>query len=240
MAISGPFLAFVAGILSILSPCVLPILPIVLGTAASSHRQGPLALAAGLSLSFVAIGLFLATIGHSIGLDADQLRYVAAALVVLVGVVLVLPPLQASIAVAAGPIGNWADSRFTGSRANGIAGQFWTGVLLGAVWSPCVGPTLGAASLLAVQGKDLGQVALTMFAFGVGATLPLLGLGWLSRETMVRWRGSLLSAGSRMKFVLGLLFLVIGVFILSGADKALEAFLVDVSPPWLTDLTTRF
>ena len=57
MAISSPFLAFVAGILSILSPCVLPVLPIVLGTAASSHRRGPLALAAGLSLSFVAIGL---------------------------------------------------------------------------------------------------------------------------------------------------------------------------------------
>jgi len=64
MDISSPILAFVAGILSILSPCVLPILPIVLGTAASSHRQGPLALAAGLSLSFVAVGLILATAGH--------------------------------------------------------------------------------------------------------------------------------------------------------------------------------
>src|SRR5260370_22134805 len=104
MAISGPFLAFVAGILSILSPCVLPILPIVLGTAASSHRQGPLALAAGLSPSFVAIGLFLATIGHSIGLDADQLRYGAAALVVLFGVVLVFPPLHACVAASPRPI----------------------------------------------------------------------------------------------------------------------------------------
>ena len=97
MAISSPFLAFVAGILSILSPCVLPILPIVLGTAASSHRQGPLALAAGLSMSFVAIGLFLATAGHSIGLDADRLRYVAAALVVVVGVVLLLPPFRPAL-----------------------------------------------------------------------------------------------------------------------------------------------
>ena len=86
MTISSPILAFVAGILSILSPCVLPILPIVLGTAASTHRRGPLALAAGLSLSFVAIGLFLATAGHSVGLDADRLRYVAAALIVVVGV----------------------------------------------------------------------------------------------------------------------------------------------------------
>lgn len=240
MTISSPILAFVAGILSILSPCVLPILPIVLGTAASTHRRGPLALAAGLSLSFVAIGLFLATAGHSVGLDADRLRYVAAALIVVVGVVLLFPSLQARLAAAAGPIGNWADGKLATSRTNGLAGQFSIGVLLGAVWSPCVGPTLGAASLLAAQGKDLGQVALTMLAFGIGAALPLLGLGWLSRETMVRWRGTLLSAGSGLKSALGLLFVIIGVLIISGADKQLEAFLVDASPQWLTSITTSF
>lgn len=240
MTISSPILAFVAGILSILSPCVLPILPIVLGTAASTHRRGPLALAAGLSLSFVAIGLFLATAGHSVGLDADRLRYVAAALIVVVGVVLLFPSLQARLAAAAGPIGNWADGKLATSRTNGLAGQFSIGVLLGAVWSSCVGPTLGAASLLAAQGKDLGQVALTMLAFGIGAALPLLGLGWLSRETMVRWRGTLLSAGSGLKSALGLLFVIIGVLIISGADKQLEAFLVDASPQWLTSITTSF
>lgn len=240
MTIGSTLLAFLAGILSILSPCVLPILPIVLGTAASSHRQGPLALAAGLALSFTGIGLFVATVGHSSGLDAGGLRYVGAMLLILVGVVLVVPRLQTQIAVAAGPIGNWVDSRSATNRMNGVAGQFWFGVLLGAVWSPCVGPTLGAASLLAAQGKDLGQVALTMLAFGVGAALPMLGLGWLSRETMARWRGRLLVAGSGMKSVLGLLLLVIGVLVISGADKALETFLVDASPEWLTNLTTRF
>ncbi|QWG14247.1 cytochrome c biogenesis CcdA family protein [Bradyrhizobium sediminis] len=240
MTIGHTFLAFAAGVLSILSPCVLPILPVVLGTAASSHRHGPLALAAGLSLSFVAIGLFLATIGHAIGLDAERLRYVAASLVMIVGAVLLLPPLQARLAVAAGPIGNWADSRFAGNRSAGIAGQFWIGVLLGAVWSPCVGPTLGAASLLAAQGTNLAQVALTMLAFGVGAALPLLGLGWLSRETMVRWRSSLLSAGSGMKSALGAVLLIVGALILTGMDKAVEAALVEASPAWLTDLTTRF
>lgn len=123
---------------------------------------------------------------------------------------------------------------------NGLRGQFWIGVLLGAVWSPCVGPTLGAASLLAAQGKDLVQVAVTMLAFGIGAALPLLGLGWLSRETMVRWRGTLLSAGSGMKSVLGLLFVIIGLLVVSGADKMLEAVLVNASPAWLTSLTTSF
>src|SRR5262252_4746155 len=94
-------LAFLAGVLSTLSPCVLPLLPIVLATAASEHRAGPVALAAGLALSFVAVGLFVALVGFSIGLDADVFRAVAAALLVAIGVVLVVPQYQARIALAA-------------------------------------------------------------------------------------------------------------------------------------------
>ena len=70
-------LAFLAGILSVLSPCVLPLLPLVLGAAASEHRLGPAALAGGLALSFVAIGLFVATVGFAIGLDAGVFRLAA-------------------------------------------------------------------------------------------------------------------------------------------------------------------
>jgi cytochrome c-type biogenesis protein len=80
MAVGSLALAFVAGVLSILSPCVLPILPIALGAAASEHRGGPVALAAGLAVSFVIMGLFAATIGYSIGLNAEIFRYVAAVL----------------------------------------------------------------------------------------------------------------------------------------------------------------
>ena len=240
MTIGSPLLALIAGVLSILSPCVLPILPVVLGAAASEHRYGPLALAAGLSLSFVVLGLFLATVGHSIGLDAERLRSVAAVLIMAVGVVLLLPPLQARLALASGPVGNWADSQFGRFQKNTFSGQFWIGALLGAVWSPCVGPTLGAASLLAARGRDLPQVALPMFAFGVGAALPLLALGWVSRETTMQWRSRLLSTGSGMMFALGLLFVTIGVFIVTGLDKLIESKLVEASPQWLVDLTTRF
>jgi cytochrome c-type biogenesis protein len=167
MTVGSLVLALVAGMLSILSPCVLPILPIVLGAAASERKWGPVALAIGLSVSFVAIGLFVATVGFAVGLDAGVFRYVAAVLMLAIGLVLMLPGFQAQLAVASGPIANWADARFSGVRS-GASGQFWVGVLLGAVWSPCVGPTLGAASLLAAQGRDLGQVGITMFAFGLG------------------------------------------------------------------------
>ena len=239
MTVGSPALALVAGALSVMSPCVLPLLPIVLGAAASHGKWGPAALAIGLSTSFVAVGMFVATIGFAVGLDADVLRHAAAVLMVAIGLVLMLPGFQAQLAVASGPIANWADTRFGGVRS-GTAGQFWVGVLLGAVWSPCYGPTLGAASLLAAQGRDLGQVGIIMFAFAIGAALPLLAFGLLSRETMMRWRHRLASAGKNAKIGLGALFVAIGVLVLTSLDKSIETQLVALSPQWLTDLTTRF
>ena len=233
-------LAFLAGILSILSPCVLPLLPIVLGTAQAEHRLGPVALAASLAVSFTAIGLFVATIGFAIGLDTEVFRLLAAVLLITVGVVLLVPSLQAQVAVAAGPVGNWVDDRFGGFNATSLWGQFGLGLLLGAVWVPCVGPTLGAASILAAKGEHLGQVALTMLAFGVGAALPLMVLGFASREAMQRWRGRLAEAGKGGKMLLGALLVAVGLLVATGADKKLEAFLVEASPQWLTNLTTRY
>ncbi len=233
-------LAFLAGILSTLSPCVLPLLPLVLGAASSRHRYGPLALAGGLAVSFVIIGLFVATIGFSIGLDSDVFRIAAAVMMMLIGAVLVVPGFQARVALAGGPLANWTEQKFGGFSEDGLHGQFGVGLLLGAVWSPCVGPTLGAASLLAAKGENLPQVALTMLLFGLGAAAPLAILGFVSREAMGRMRARLMSAGKGAKAAFGLLFVLIGVAILTGYDKKIETILVDVSPQWLTDLTTRF
>jgi len=240
MAIGALGLAFLAGILSVLSPCVLPLIPIVLGTAASEHRLGPLALAAGLALSFTIIGLFVATVGFAIGLDTDVFRLVSAVLLIGLGLVLLVPRLQEQFAVAAGPVSQWAGGYLDNFAATGLAGQFGLGVLLGAVWSPCVGPTLGAASLLAAKGENLGQVALTMLVFGIGAALPLMLLGFVSREALQRWKGRMMEAGRGGKTLLGVLLLAIGLLIATGLDKRLEAALVDASPEWLTNLTTRY
>lgn len=233
-------LAFAAGILSILSPCVLPLVPIVLGAAVTAHPLGAVALAAGLALSFTGLGLLLALAGFGLGIDAGQFRFAAAAIMVVLGVILLVPSWQARLAGAGGPVSAWADRQFGGFAASGLAGQFGIGLLLGAVWSPCVGPTLGAASLLASQGHDLAKVALTMVVFGIGAGLPLVLFGLLSRATLLRVRTNLMSAGKLGKGLLGAAFIVIGVAIVSGADKRIEAALVEASPQWLTDLTTSF
>ncbi len=240
MNLAAPGLALLAGVLSVLSPCVLPLLPLMLGTAASQHRYGPVFLAVGVALSFVSIGLFVATVGFAIGIDGDTFRVGAAALMILAGLVLAAPPLQARFSAAAGPISDKIDRAFRGVPAKGGLGQFGLGLILGAVWSPCVGPTLGAASVLAAKGENLREVALTMTAFGLGAALPLLLLGMLSRQAMLRWRDQLIGAGSLAKQALGALLVLLGVLIVTNFDKKLETVLVDASPAWLTALTTRF
>jgi cytochrome c biogenesis protein CcdA len=238
MALASLGLALVAGALSTLSPCVLPLIPVVLGTAATEHRYGPLALASGLALSFTAIGLFVATVGFAIGLDAALFRTVAALLLMGIGIVLLAPALQQQVAVAAGPAGNWVQNQFGSFSSAGLRGQFGVGLLLGAVWSPCAGPTLGAASVLASQGSNLVEVALTMGLFGIGAALPLLIIGTLSRDHMLRLCGRLMSAGQSLRTAMGALLVAVGLAVITGADKQIEAWLVERSPQWLTWLTT--
>jgi cytochrome c biogenesis protein CcdA len=225
-------LAYLAGALSTLSPCVLPLLPVILGAAASAHPLGPLALGLGLASSFVLVGLFVATIGFAIGLDADVLR--------LVGGVLIVPLWQARLAHAAGPVTRWADQQLTGLAGSGLTGQLGVGLLLGLAWSPCVGPTLGAASLLASQATDLPRVAVTMLLFGLGAASPLLVVGILSREVLFKARDRMLAAGQGLKAALGIGFVLVGASIVTGLDKQIETALVDLSPQWLTELTTRY
>ena len=240
MGVSVLGFGFLAGILSILSPCVLPVLPLVFVPAGAAHRFGALALAAGLVTSFVVIGLFVATIGFSVGLDGGVVRDVAAVVLGLVGIVLLSGPLQQRFAMATSGFGNGASQFMERFTPSGLGGQFSIGVLLGAVWSPCVGPTLGAASVLAAQGRDLGSVAAVMIAFGLGAALPLVLVSRLSRQMLMRWRGRMMGVGKAGKILLGATSLAVSVLILTGFDRILETMLVEASPAWLTALTTRF
>lgn len=236
--IASAGLAFLAGVLSLLSPCTLPIVPIAVAAAATEHRMGPVALAAGLAMAYVALGVFIASVGFSLGLDERIFRWTAAALMIAFGAVLALPAAQERFAMAAAPAGAWASERLDGARKGGLLGQFLVGMLLGAVWSPCVGPTLGAASVLASRGESLGQVTLIMTAFGLGAAAPLLAIGALSREMLARWRAGLSGFGRAGRLALGLLLIATGLAVLTGLDKLVETALVEASPDWLTRLTT--
>lgn len=232
--------SFLAGVLSLLSPCVLPIVPIVLSTAVSRHRLGPVALSTGLAASFTAIGIIIAVAGFSLGINADHIRSAAAVIMIAAGLALLVERFQDLLTRLISPVTQKIGDRFEPKNQRGLLGQFTVGLLLGAVWSPCVGPTLGAASVLAAQGKELAHVAFMMLLFGIGAATPLLVLGFVTQETFRKWRGSLMQASSFGKKALGLSLTAIGLLVGSGFDRQVEAYLVANSPDWLTLLTTRF
>jgi cytochrome c biogenesis protein CcdA len=233
-------LSFLAGVLSVLSPCVLPLVPILVGTALNTHQYGPYALALGLAISFTAVGVFIATIGASIGIDQEVLRVIAAVLLITFGIVLLSSTLQEKFASATAGIGSSGNTLLSKVSTDSLSGQFVLGLLLGVVWSPCVGPVLGATITLASQGSNLGHVTLVMALFGLGAGLPLILLGLLSRQAMMKVRSKLFTAGKIGKRILGAILLLVGLLIISGLDKKFETLIVTASPNWLISLTTQY
>ena len=234
----NPLLAFAAGALTILSPCVLPLVPVVFASAGQRHRLGPFALAGGLIASFTIVGFFLAAFGTRLGVDADQLRTSGAVILGVAGLFLLLAKLQDLVANAAAPLIAWAGERQQAFDNGGLFGQAAIGVLLGLVWSPCVGPTLGAAIALAAQGQALSRVAITMAAFASGIAAVLLVIALLGRSLFTRLRPGLAGNAKIAKIVLGSILLLVSVLILSGLDRIIEGAFVQSAPDWLVQLTT--
>lgn len=230
--------SFGAGVLSTLSPCVLPLLPIIIGSSLCEHKLGPLAVAGGMAISFALIGTLLASVGARIGLNQDSFRMVAAIVMIVIGIVLISNYLQQSFATATSSVSNIGHTLLSKISIVGIKGQFAIGLLLGLIWSPCVGPTLGAAITVASQGTHLTKVALMMGVFGLGAGLPIILLGLLSRQAMLKAKIKLQGVGGIGKTILGVALLGIGISIMTGFDKTIEIFLTTHSPEWLIQLTT--
>lgn len=238
VGLAGYGLAAVAGALSTLSPCVLPLVPILVGTAASVHRLGPYALALGLAVSFTVVGVSIASAGTLFGLSEGTIRLTGAVLLIVFGLLLLSSRLQERFAILASSVSNRGQNALATVSLDGLPGQLLLGLLLGLVWSPCVGPTLGATITLASQGEDLARSTLVMAFFGIGAGVPLVLLGLASRQFMTRLRGRLLAGGKLGKRILGGALLLIGIAVATGADKKIEAALLDLAPAWLVDLTT--
>lgn len=228
-------LALVAGVFGILSPCVWPLVPVVTSASASSGRSGPLYLAGGLSISFALAGTLLTLVLVSLRLDPELFRYVAATLLVGVGLVLLVPALSGRAAMRLSLL--FGRLNLGGQVGSGSArGQFGVGALLGVVWLPCVGPSLGAAIALASMGQSLPMAFIVMLAYGIGTAGVLLLAGLLSGRVLTRWRSRVVSTGEFGKKLLGGSLLVLGIMVLTGVDKILEALAVEIVPTWLYTL----
>lgn len=230
-------LGYGAGLLTLINPCVLPVLPIVLASALQSQKHGPLALAAGMSLTFVILGVGVATLGASVGLDADRVSQIGAIMMLGFGAILLIPQLNSKFALATAGVAAGADSRVGRLDQSSLRGQFLGGTLLGAVWSPCVGPTLGGAISLAYSGESLALATGIMISFALGISTIILLLGYGAREAIMSRQTTMRALAEKSKPLMGVFFIGVGLMILTQFHHVIEAWLLDIMPVWLQDLS---
>jgi len=227
-------LAFLAGVLGIMSPCVWPLVPVVMSSTATGGWSGSVGLALGLSTAFAVAGTVLTFVLLNLGLDPVLFRYVAAVLLIAVGLTLLVPPLADWLAARLSALTSRVDTSAVGG--SGFAGQFLVGGLLGLVWLPCVGPTLGAAIALASMGQDMGLAFVVMFTFGLGTASVLLLAGLASGALLARLRPGILQRAGAGRMLLGGMLVLLGVMVLTGLDKILESWALQLLPAWVLEI----
>jgi len=212
--------AFVAGVASAFSPCVLPIAPAVLAGSVG-HRLRPLVIVAGMTVTFTLMGGLLSALGVATGASGDVLRLVFIATIFLFGLVMVSPEVKMYFSSLS--------SRFTGrARVEGdgsLVGGFVLGLSLGIVWIPCVGPVLGSILALAAYQDTVMQGTLLLAVYSIGLALPLLALVYggktvASRLEVFKRRGSLLEKAA------GWVLIATAVAMLLGLDRWVQQVLL--------------
>ncbi|MBD2841246.1 cytochrome c biogenesis CcdA family protein [Erythrobacter rubeus] len=233
-------LSFVAGLVTILNPCVLPLVPILVASALGKSRFGPLALAGGLVTSFTLFGFTVIAFGYSLGINEQAVRVFAGAMLAAAGFILLVPQAQAALTAAAAPIANFGNQRLSQLSGDGAGGQYAIGLLLGIVWAPCVGPTLGVAIAAASQGENLLGSFLIFLIFGLGVAASVLTFAYGSRKALGERRKSMQTLAKYGKPLFGGALLVVGMMVLTGFDKVIEIVLLDALPDSIIQFTTRF
>lgn len=233
-------LSLAAGGLTTLSPCVFPILPLVLGGAVQANRLAPVAMGVGMATSFALIGLLLGALGPALDIDPDHVRVFGAVLLMAFGIVMLVPHLNARFTEWMLPIASSANNASVKFDSGSLSGAFLLGGVLGLVWSPCSGPLLASALTLVASEGGATRGALILGLFGTGAAIPLVAVAYASRSGLKRARGWVLGNIEGIKKGFAVLILLAGMAILSGADKWLEARVVEHLPDSWVALTTKF
>jgi cytochrome c-type biogenesis protein len=233
-------ISLLAGSLTTLSPCVFPLIPLVVGSAVQANRLAPLAMGLGMVFSFTVVGVLLGTIGLALGIDTDLVRNFGGWMLVAFGVIMLIPTFDQKFSQLMGPIATGAGGVTSRLNNQSLLGALGLGALLGLVWSPCSGPLLATAlSLVAAEGGAIsGGIILGLF--GVGAAIPLVLVSYASRGFINSSRQWVLHHAYRIKYGFGLLIVLVGISILTGIDKWLEAILVGLMPDGWVSLTTKF
>lgn len=234
-------ITYAAGMLTALSPCVLPLLPMVVGGAMQRHRAAPLMMGLGMITAFAMGGWLLGVLGPTLGLDPDSMHMAAAMFLVAFGLVLWFERLTALVSSLVRPLAVAADRMAgeIGHHHSPIA-SFFFGGLLGLAWSPCAGPMLISSLALVATGRDPVLGAILLGLFGFGAATPLVLAAYASRAGFARLKGWALGHSIGLRHGFGLLAMLSGVFIATGLDKLIATRIISVMPDAWLELITRY
>ncbi len=226
--------AFVSGIVTILSPCILPVLPIVLSGGVAKGRSRPLGILSGFILSFSVFTLSLTAIVKALGIPADSMRFVSVVILVLFGLVMLVPRLAGLFEMAASRLARSGSP--SGMPKAGFGGGLVVGLSLGLVWTPCVGPIMASVISLALTQKVDGGAALITLAYSLGTAIPMAAVMFGGRALMNRVP-FLSRHGGGIQRVFGALVLFVGVAIGFGWDRSFQAAILSAFPNYGSGLT---
>ena len=231
------FLAYGAGLLTLINPCVLPLLPLIAAGAVARHPLGPVAMAGGMAVSFTFVGIVVFWLTRAVGLQQEDISNFTGWLMIGFGLVMIVPQAQEQFARMAGSLAGGSSSAITQVESKGLAGEAAAGALLGLAWSPCIGPTLGAAIGFAAQGENLGYAFMIMVFFSLGAATIMLGLAYGTRGLIGTRRNFLNVIAPHAKKILGFGLIIVGIAIVFHFDRLAEGWAVQNLPAWLVDLS---
>lgn len=224
--------AFIGGIVTILSPCILPILPVVLSGSVTGGKRRPFGVVTGFILSFTFFTLFLSAIVRATGLSADFMRNLAVVALILFGIALIVPKVQ-----------EWIEQLFSKMAgkvpqkkgASGFWGGTVVGLSLGLIWTPCVGPILASVITLALTESVSGAAVIITLAYAIGTALPMITIMYGGRALFkkVPW---LLRNTSKIQQVFGVLMIVTAVGIFFNIDRSFQSYILEKFPNYGTGL----
>lgn len=214
----------VGGLLTVLSPCVLPILPILIGRSLQSHRYGPVVLVAGLVGGFAVAGSLLGVTASWLTGLANGLRYVAIVLLLCLGCFAIFPDWSYRV-FSYLPFGKWIKEPVR----IGLWGEFWLGTQLGLLWTPCAGPVLGGILVLASVNHQVASAFSLLVAYGIGAAMPLLTIAYGGRS-FSQWLFRLRSHSAMVQRVGGVMIAATAIAILLGWDVQVQLWLAPFFP----------
>lgn len=225
--------AFIAGFVTILSPCILPVLPIVLSGGIGQAKKRPLGVILGFIISFTFFILFLSSIVKLTGIPSDLLRTLSIVIIVIFGLSLLLPQVQMILENLLHKIVGNSSKQNTDS---GFIGGVTLGFSLGLIWTPCVGPIIGSVIALAASNTVTLTTLFITFAYSTGTAIPMLAITYGGRELLQRNPWLLKNSGTIQK-IFGALMMVTAIGIYFNVDRTFQSYILRQFPQYGANLT---